>query len=130
MRDRSLQPATVERPRRGKTKDGANRVSRRPRAFRIEYTPEAAGHLAGLTAHQSALVLDSVERKLKQQPTQTSRNRRLLRANPIAPWELRIGELRVYFDVMEEPAALVTVRAIGIKVRERVLIGGKEADLG
>ena len=99
-------------------------------AFRIEYTPEAMGHLAGLTAHQSALVLDEVERKLKHQPTLPTRNRKLLRANAIAPWELRIGELRVYFDVEESPAAVVTVRAVGLKVRERVLIGGKETDLG
>ncbi len=71
-----------------------------------------------------------MERKLRHQPTHAARNRKLLRANPIAPWELGIGELRVYFDVMEEPMAVVTVRAIGIKVRDRVLIGGKEADLG
>jgi mRNA-degrading endonuclease RelE of RelBE toxin-antitoxin system len=102
----------------------------RLRAFRIEYTPEAVRHLAGLAAHRSAFVLDQVERKLKHQPTQVSRNRKLLRANPIAPWELRLGEVRVYFDVMEEPAAVVTVRAVGIKVRDRVVIGGEEVDLG
>jgi len=33
-------------------------------AFRIEYTPEAVAHLAGLTAHQANMVLDDVERKL------------------------------------------------------------------
>lgn len=113
MRDGSVQPVSV-----------------RQRAFRIEYTPDAVRHLAGLTAHQSASVLENVERKLKHQPTHASRNRKLLRANAIAPWELRIGELRVYFDVTEEPSPVVTVRAIGIKIRDRVLIGGKEADLG
>jgi mRNA-degrading endonuclease RelE of RelBE toxin-antitoxin system len=80
-------------------------MSQRGGAFRIEYTPEATGHLAGLTAHQSALVLDEVERKLRHQPTLPAKNRKLLRANPVAPWELRIGELRVYFDVEESPAA-------------------------
>ena len=73
--------------------------------------------------------MDAVERKLSHQPTVASRNRKLLRANPIAPWELRVGQLRVYFDVAEE-SALVTVRAIGVKVRDRVFIGGKEVDLG
>jgi mRNA-degrading endonuclease RelE of RelBE toxin-antitoxin system len=101
----------------------------RPRAFRIEYTADAVKHLAGLTARQSATVLDQVERKLKHQPTQASRNRKLLRANAIAPWDLRLGELRVYFDVSEDPRPTVTVRAIGIKVRDRVLIAGREADL-
>lgn len=105
-------------------------MSQRRGAFRVEYTTEAMGHLAALTAHQTAVVLDEVERKLRHQPTLPARNRKLLRANPVAPWELRIGELRVYFDVEESPAAVVTVRAIGLKVRERVFIGGKETDLG
>jgi mRNA-degrading endonuclease RelE of RelBE toxin-antitoxin system len=98
--------------------------------FRVEYTLEAVGHLTGLTSHQRALVLDQVPRKLAHQPTLPTRNRKLLRANPVAPWELRIGDLRVYFDVEESPIAVVTVRAIGVKVRERVLIGDKEIDLG
>jgi len=61
---------------------------------------------------------------------QPSRNRKLLRANPVAPWELRLGVLRVYFDVSLEPAPVVTVRAVGVKTRERVWIGGEEVDLG
>lgn len=48
--------------------------------------------------------------------------------NPLAPWELRAGALRVYYDV-EEPARKVLIRAIGIKERERVRIGGKEFEL-
>jgi hypothetical protein len=36
----------------------------------------------------------------------------------------------VYFDVVEVPRAVVTVRAVGIKVRERVKIGGVGVDLG
>ena len=46
-----------------------------------------------------------------------------MRPNPVAPWELRIGSLRVYYDVEEEPEHTVYVRAVGIKQRERVRIG-------
>ncbi len=46
-----------------------------------------------------------------------------MRPNPVAPWELRIGSLRVYYDV-EEDAGVVSVRAVGIKERNRVSIGG------
>jgi hypothetical protein len=46
-----------------------------------------------------------------------------MRPSPVAPWELRIGSLRVYYDVSDEPALLVTIRAIGFKVRNRVRIG-------
>lgn len=98
--------------------------------YRIEYAPEAVDHLAALPRPQANMVLDQVERKLKHQPTLPSRNRKLLRANPVAPWELRLGALRVYFDVSLQPAAVVTVRAIGLKVRDRVRIAGEEVDLG
>ena len=98
--------------------------------FRIEYAPEAVDHLAALPKRQVKMVLDQVERKLKHQPTRPSRNRKLLRANPVAPWELRLGVVRVYFDVSLQPTPVVTVRAVGVKVRDRVWIAGEEVDLG
>jgi mRNA-degrading endonuclease RelE of RelBE toxin-antitoxin system len=52
-----------------------------------------------------------------------------MRPNPVAPWELRIGRLRVYYDVQEEPERVVTIRAVGIKERNRVYIGGTEIEL-
>ena len=45
------------------------------------------------------------------------------RPNPLAPWELRVGSARVYYEAVAEPRALVTIRAIGVKHRERVRIG-------
>ncbi len=98
--------------------------------YRIQYTPEAVSHLTAFTAHQQALVLDRVEEQLRHQPTVATRNRKLLRANPVAAWELRIGSLRVYFDVDELPERIVTVRAVGEKIREKAVIGGHEVDLG
>jgi hypothetical protein len=40
-----------------------------------------------------------------------------------------VRDLRVYYDVVAEPEALVLVQAIGIKVRNRVMIAGEEIDL-
>ncbi len=42
--------------------------------------------------------------------------------NPIAPWELRIGNLRVYYDTEDDPEHVVYIRAIGIKERNNVRI--------
>ena len=44
----------------------------------------------------------------------------------IAAWELRVGDLRVYYAVEEKPEPLVVIVAVGIKVRERITIGGKD----
>jgi hypothetical protein len=52
-----------------------------------------------------------------------------MRPNPLAPWELRVEECRVYYDVVDEPEPVVTVLAVGIKVRARVIIGGEEVSL-
>ncbi len=52
-----------------------------------------------------------------------------MRPNPVAPWELRIGDLRVYYDVEEEPETVVLIRAVGLKERNRVHIGGEAIDL-
>lgn len=52
-----------------------------------------------------------------------------MRPNPLAPWELRIGTLRVYYDVEEDPEPRVLIRAVGIKERNRVRIGRKEFEL-
>ena len=44
-------------------------------------------------------------------------------------WELRIGDLRVYYEIAEDPEQIVTIVAVGVKDRNRVLIGGKEIKL-
>lgn len=97
--------------------------------FRIEYDPVTEDHLAVLTAREAAIVLDTVPRQLAHQPTVVTRNRKPLRPNPLAPWELRIGDLRVYYDVQDEPEAVVTIRAVGVKDRNRLRIAGRELQL-
>ena len=55
-----------------------------------------------------------------------SRNRKPLRPNPVAPWELRVGALRVFYEVVGEEEDLVNILAIGIKTRNRLFIAGEE----
>ena len=97
--------------------------------YRIEYSPDAEDHLRGLTARQQTIVLDTVDVQLVHQPTVETRNRKPMRPNPIAPWELRIGNLRVYYDVEEDPEPEVYIRAIGVKERSRVRIGKEVIEL-
>jgi mRNA-degrading endonuclease RelE of RelBE toxin-antitoxin system len=97
--------------------------------YRIEYSPEAEAHLRFLTARQRATVLDSVDEQLLHEPTVETRNRKPMRPNPLAPRELRIGKLRVYYDVEEEPGAVVHIRAVGIKERNQVRIGKEVIEL-
>jgi len=61
-------------------------------------------------------------------PTVVTKNRKALRPNPLARFELRIGALRVYYEV-DEARRVVEIRAVGIKDRDQVIIGGGEIDL-
>jgi mRNA-degrading endonuclease RelE of RelBE toxin-antitoxin system len=97
--------------------------------YTIEYSRETFDHLRALTARDRSLVLDEIDAQLRHQPTTETRNRKRMRPNSLAPWELRIGALRVYYDVEEAPEPKVLVRAVGIKERNRVLIGRKEIEL-
>jgi len=91
--------------------------------YLIEFTPEAVEHLAQLTARQKSTVFDAIEVQLRHEPMVETRNRKPMRPNPLAPWELRVGTARVYYEAVVEPRALVTIRAIGVKHRERIRIG-------
>ena len=97
--------------------------------YRIEYSPATDEHLRALSARQRAMVFDAVDEQLARQPAIETKNRKPMRPNPLAPWELRIGDLRVYYEIAEEPEAVVTILAVGVKDRNRVLIGGKEIQL-
>jgi mRNA-degrading endonuclease RelE of RelBE toxin-antitoxin system len=98
-------------------------------SYRIEYSPSTIDHFKPLTAGHRSLVIDTVEKQLRYEPLKQTRNRKPMRLNLLAPWELRIRDLRVYYDVEEQPEPRVLILAIGIKDRNRLLIGEKEIQL-
>ncbi len=64
--------------------------------------------------------MDTVDRQLLNQAEVETRNRKPMRPNPVAPWELRIGDLREYYEVKDKPEPTVTVLAVGVKERDQV----------
>jgi len=97
-------------------------------AYPIEFTPNAREHFAAFTARQRAMLRDGIVRHLVNRPTVGTRQRRRLRPNSLAGSRLRIGNLRVYYDVLDTPKPVVLVQAIGIKVRNRVFVAGEEIE--
>jgi mRNA-degrading endonuclease RelE of RelBE toxin-antitoxin system len=98
-------------------------------AYAIRFDSGTNAHLARLTARQRATVFDAIERQLLHEPAIETRNRKRMQADRpgfVAPWELRIGDLRVYYDVDERPPGAVVVVAVGVKTRNRVRIGDRE----
>jgi mRNA-degrading endonuclease RelE of RelBE toxin-antitoxin system len=56
-----------------------------------------------------------------------------MRPNPVTPWELRVGDYRIFYDVesaIDEAAeAEVVILAVGLKTGNRVVIGDEEHEL-
>ena len=82
-----------------------------------------------LRARQQATIVDTVDRQLAHEPLRETKNRKPMRPNPLAPWELRIGAFRVYYDVEKTPEPVVSILAVGMKRRNRLWIGGEEIRL-
>jgi mRNA-degrading endonuclease RelE of RelBE toxin-antitoxin system len=73
--------------------------------------------------------LQEVDRQLLHEPLKETRHRKPLRPNPVAPWELRVGQLRVFYEVTGVEIGVVRILAVGRKRRNALRIGGKEIRL-
>ncbi len=96
--------------------------------MRLEFTPEALEDLRFLRTYDQRRILDSIQEQLRHQPEQETRNRKRLRSNELAEWELRISTFRVFYDVDEEND-LVKVKAVGYKQGNNLFVHGEEYEL-
>jgi mRNA-degrading endonuclease RelE of RelBE toxin-antitoxin system len=93
--------------------------------FDLQFTDSALEDLRFLKRFEQSYVLDAVERQLSTEPLISTRNRKPLRPNDLAQWELRAGAFRVFYDV-DGAGRIVRIKAIGWKEHNRLVIRGKE----
>jgi mRNA-degrading endonuclease RelE of RelBE toxin-antitoxin system len=96
--------------------------------FRIEFTPEAVDDLRLLRKYDQQVVLSAIEEQLAHQAAQETRNRKRLRPNQLAEWELRAGDFRVFYDIDMENT-VVKIEAVGYKQGSKLFVHGQEYDL-
>lgn len=94
-------------------------------SYEIQIEPDAWEHLNGLSAYHPGIVVSAVEVQLRDTPMEETRHRKPLGPNPLAAWELRVGDFRVSYDVIESDA-VVTIHAIGIKIHNRLTIASEK----
>ena len=97
--------------------------------YTIDLAESVEDHFRALTTRERATVLDAVDRQLLHEPLTETRHRKPLRPNPIAPWELRVGQLRVFYDVVGTANGMVRILAVGRKRGSVLMIGNKEIRL-
>jgi mRNA-degrading endonuclease RelE of RelBE toxin-antitoxin system len=88
-------------------------------SYRVQFAESVTDHIRWLTAAERTRVLNAIARQLMHQPLSETRNRKPLRPNPLAPWELRLGTLRVFYEVV----------SVGKKQRNVLRIAGREIKL-
>jgi mRNA-degrading endonuclease RelE of RelBE toxin-antitoxin system len=104
-------------------------MAHRPK-YAVLFAPETVAHMHAIEAKFHGLIERTINQQLQHTPDKPTRNRKpLVEPGPnSSTWELRFGPqncFRVFYDVVVG-AREVHVLAIGIKDRNRLLIGGRE----
>jgi mRNA-degrading endonuclease RelE of RelBE toxin-antitoxin system len=94
--------------------------------FEIAFMPKAWEHLQAFSAREQRILLDTIEQQLRHQPNQQTRQRKPLKLNSLAGWELRVGKFRVFYDIVLNHCYIVNVIAIGTKEHNRLWLAGEE----
>jgi mRNA-degrading endonuclease RelE of RelBE toxin-antitoxin system len=96
--------------------------------FVIRFSEDAGRHLKAFSAGDRRTVVQAIEEQLTHQPTVATRNRKQLRMNPLATWELRVQEFRVLYNV-DEDIVTVFIVAVAVKEGNSFIIEGQEYPL-
>jgi mRNA interferase RelE/StbE len=78
--------------------------------FEITFAPEAGESYRALEAHVRAEVRDTMERHLRHEPRKVSKSRiKRLRGLRQPQYRLRIGDVRVFYDVVEDEVQVLAI---------------------
>ena len=104
-------------------------MAKRPK-YTLSFAPQAIEHLDLIDPKYYGLLRRTIHEQLTYTPTEETRNRKPLdQPAPFgASWELRCGpdnRFRVFYEV-DAAEEVVQVLAIGVKDRDRLLIGAEE----
>ena len=104
-------------------------MAKRPQ-FELSFAQQVIEHMDLIESKYHRLLQRAIHEQLTHTPTEEARNRKPLdQPAPFgASWELRCGpdnRFRVFYEI-ETAAHEVQVLAIGVKERNRLLIGGEE----
>jgi len=101
--------------------------------FELIYDPEVAQHLKAIDRKHYSLIRRTIEEQLRYEPEIETRNRKpLLRPSAFGTaWEIRFGPNNRYRVFYRADSSIheVHILAIGVKVGNRLFIGGEEFEL-
>jgi hypothetical protein len=106
-------------------------MARRP--YRLKYARATVEHLRAIEPKYHSLIRAAIEEQLLFEPDRETRNRKPVEqpTSIEADWEIRFGpdnRFRAFYTLHAEDRE-VEILAIGVKVRNRLYIGGEEEEL-
>jgi hypothetical protein len=98
--------------------------------FALVYAPVVHKHLRAIDAKYDSLIREKIVEQLTHEPAVATRNRKPVRPPAAfqAEWELRFGpnnRFRVFYQI-DHAAREVRIVAVGVKDRNRLVVGGEE----
>ena len=79
--------------------------------FEVKLVPSADAGLDFYATREQRVILDAIEEFLEVDADVETKRRKQPRPNPLAPWELRAGDYRVFYEITVERQ--VRVLAVG-----------------
>jgi mRNA interferase RelE/StbE len=78
--------------------------------YEIDFADEASEDMDGYLAYDRIAILDLIEKHLRHEPTRESKSRiKALRGLLRPQYRLRIGDVRVFYDVHESVVEVIAV---------------------
>jgi mRNA-degrading endonuclease RelE of RelBE toxin-antitoxin system len=96
--------------------------------YKIEITEDAKTDLSWFKAQEQKEILSGIKEQLLYEPMKETRNRKKLRDNLFAPWELRVGRYRIFYQVDNDIVTVIVI-SVGMKKHNILYIRGKEVTL-
>jgi mRNA-degrading endonuclease RelE of RelBE toxin-antitoxin system len=93
--------------------------------FQITYTQSALQDISTFRKQERTTIFDKIDEQLLHQPGVETRNRKRLRPNQTAEWELRVENYRILYEI-DKVEQKVEIKLVGYKIGSLLLVRGKE----
>ncbi|WP_129678448.1 type II toxin-antitoxin system RelE/ParE family toxin [Candidatus Chloroploca sp. Khr17] len=96
--------------------------------YTITFTASAREDIRWFRKYDQQRIVAAIESQLGQEPDRPTQQRKYLRPNQLARWELRAGPYRIFYDVIIDDM-VVSILAVGYKDGNTLYVRGKEYTL-
>ena len=95
--------------------------------YNIDIKKSANDDLLYYDIFEQRIIVKAILKYLQFDANIETRKRKQLRSNPVAPWELKIGKYRIFYEVAE--GQKVKVLTIGHKDHNELFIQGRKVQI-